>query len=158
MDSQESSATPQFKSTNFRVLSLLHGPTLTSIHNNWKNHTFDYTGICQQINISIFNMLCRLVIVYLPRSENLWISWLWSPCVAILEPKKVKSVTVSIVSSSICHEVIGPDAMILVFWMLGFKPAFSLFSFTFIKRPFSSSSLSAMLLSHFSCVQLCVTP
>ena len=60
-----------------------------------------------------------------------------------MEPKKIKSVSVSIVSPSICHEVIGSDAMILVFWMLSFKPAFSLFSFTFIKRLFCFSSLSA---------------
>ena len=56
--------------------------------------------------------------------------------------QKIKSDTVSTVSSSICHEVMGPDAMILVFWMLNFKPTFSLFSYTFIKRLFSSSSLS----------------
>ena len=62
----------------------------------------------------------------------------------ILEPPKIKSVTVSIISPSICHEVMGPDAMILVFWMLSFKPTFSLSSFTFIKRLFSSSSLSAI--------------
>jgi len=53
--------------------------------------------------------------------------------------KKIKSLTVSTVSPFICHEVMGPDAMILVFWMLSFKPTFSLFSFTFIKRLFSSS-------------------
>ena len=58
--------------------------------------------------------------------------------------KKIKSVTVSIFSPSICHEVMEPDAMILVFWLLSFKPAFSLSSFTFIKRLFSSSSLSAI--------------
>ena len=63
----------------------------------------------------------------------------------ILEPKKIKSLTVSAVSPSICHEVIGPDAMILVFWMLSFKPTFSLSSFTF-KRLFSSSLLSAIRL------------
>ena len=57
---------------------------------------------------------------------------------------KIKSATVSTVSPSICHEVMGPDAMILVFWMLSFKPTFSLYSFTFIKRLFSSSSLSAI--------------
>ena len=62
----------------------------------------------------------------------------------ILEPKKAKSVTVSIVSPSIYHEVMGLDAMILVFWMLSFKPTFSLSSFTFIKRLFSSYSLSAI--------------
>ena len=78
------------------------------------------------------------------RSKHLLISWLQSPSAVILEPKKIKSLTVSIVSPSICHEVIGPDAMILVFWMLSFKPGFSLFSFTFIKRLFSSSLLSAI--------------
>ena len=58
--------------------------------------------------------------------------------------QKIKSVTVSIVSPSVCHRVMGPDAMILVFWMLSFKLAFSLSSFTFIERLFSSSSLSAI--------------
>ena len=62
----------------------------------------------------------------------------------ILEPKKIKSVTVSFVSPPICHEVMGLDAMIFVFWMLSFKPTFSLSSFTFIKRLFSSSSLPAI--------------
>ena len=60
----------------------------------------------------------------------------------ILEPSKIKYVTVSIVSPSICHEVMGPYAMILVFWMLSFKPNFSLSSFTFVKRLFGSYSLS----------------
>ena len=63
----------------------------------------------------LFNMLSRLVIAFLPRSKHLLISWLHSPSVVILEPKKMKSVTVSIVSPSICHAVMGPDAMILVF-------------------------------------------
>ena len=63
----------------------------------------------------LFNMLSRLVIAFLPRNECLLISWLQSPSAVILEPKKIKSVTVSTVSPSICHEVIGPDAMILVF-------------------------------------------
>ena len=62
----------------------------------------------------------------------------------ILEPKKIKSLIVSIVSPSICHEVIGLDAMVLVFLMLSFKPAFSLSSYTFLKRLFSSSSISAI--------------
>ena len=62
----------------------------------------------------------------------------------ILEPRKIKALTVSNVSPSICHEVMGLDAMILVFWMLSFKPTFSLSSFTLIKRLFSSSSLSAI--------------
>ena len=92
----------------------------------------------------LFNMLSRLVITFLPRSKRLLISWLQSPPAVILEPKKIKSATVSTVSPSIFHEVMGPDAMILVFWMLSFKPTFSLSSFTFIKRLFSSSSLSAI--------------
>ena len=92
----------------------------------------------------LFNMLCRLVIAFLPRSKCLLISWLQSPSAVILEPPKIKSATVSIASPSICHEVMGPDAMILVFWILSFKPTFSLYSLTFIKRLFSSSSLSAI--------------
>ena len=63
----------------------------------------------------LFNMLSRLVISFLPRSKYLLISWLQSPSAVILETKKIKSVTVSIVSPSICHEVMGPEAMILVF-------------------------------------------
>ena len=63
----------------------------------------------------LFNMLSRLVITFLPRSKHLLISWLQSPSAVILEPKKIKFVTVSTVSPSICHEVVGPDAMIFVF-------------------------------------------
>ena len=91
-----------------------------------------------------FDMLSRFVIAFLPRSKRLLTSWLQSPSALILEPKKINSLTVSIVSPSISYEVTGPDAMILVFWMLSFKPSFSLSSFTFIKRLFSSSSLSAI--------------
>ena len=92
----------------------------------------------------LFNMLSRLVIAFLPRIKCLLISWLQSPSVVILEHKKTKSVTVSIVCPSICHEVMGQDVMILVFWMLSFKPTFSLSSFTFIKRFSNSSLLSAI--------------
>ena len=154
----------------------------------------------------LFNMLYRFVIAFLPRSKCLLISWLQSPSAVILEPRKIKSLTVSIVplwlswyriclqcrrpgfdpwvgkipwrrerlptpvfwpgefhglsspwgpeeldmtvtvtvTPSICHKMLGPDVMILVFWMLSFKPAFSLSSFTFIKRLFSSSLLSAI--------------
>ena len=63
----------------------------------------------------LFNMLSRLVITFLPRSKGLLISWLQSPSAVILEPKKMKSITVSTVSPSICHEVMGPDAMTLIF-------------------------------------------
>ena len=92
----------------------------------------------------LFNMFSRFVITFLSRSKCLLISRLQSPSAVILEPRKIKSATVCTVSPSICHEVMGSDVMILVFWMLSFKPTFSLSSFTFIKRLFSSSSLSAI--------------
>ena len=104
----------------------------------------------------LFKMLSRLFIALLPRNKHVLISWLQSPSVVILEPPKIKSVTLSIVSPSICHEVMGPDAMILVFWMLSFKPAFSLSSFTFIKRLFSSSSVSAMRVVSSAYVKLLI--
>ena len=72
----------------------------------------------------LFNMLSRLVITFLPRSKHLLIFWLQSPSAVILEPRKVKSDTVSTVSPSICHEVMGLDAMISVFWMLRKKQLF----------------------------------
>ena len=74
----------------------------------------------------IFNMLSRLVIAFLPSYKRFLISWLQSPSAMILEPKKIKSVAVSIASPSICHEVIGPDAMILVSRMLSFFNFFTL--------------------------------
>ena len=88
----------------------------------------------------LFNMLSRLVIAFLPRSKHLLISWLQSPSAVILEPPQNK---VWHCFPSIWHEVMGSDAMILTFWMLSFKPTFSLSSFTFIRRLFSSS-LSAI--------------
>ena len=92
----------------------------------------------------LFNMLPRLAITFLLRSKCLLISLLQSPSSVIFEAPKIKSLTVSIVFPSIYHEVMGPDVMILVFWMLSFKSTFSLSSFTFIKRLFSSSLLSTI--------------
>ena len=89
-------------------------------------------------------------------NPGILISQLQSPSVVILEPKKIKSVTVSIVCPSICHEVIGPDAMIFIFWMLSFKSAFSLSSFTFIKRLFSCSLISAGRLVSFAYLRLLI--
>ena len=89
-----------------------------------------------------FNMLSRLVIAFLPRSKCLLISWLQSPLIAvILEPPKIKSLTVSIVSPCICHEVMGLDALILVFWVLSFKPTFHC--------SISLSSRGSLVLLHF---------
>ena len=88
----------------------------------------------------LFNILSRLVIAFLPRSKHLLISWLQSPSAVILEPPLIKSVTVSTVSPSISHEVMGPEAMILIFWMMSFKTTFSL--------SFSCSSRGSLVL-HF---------
>ena len=129
-DSQESSPTPQFKSVSSSYMT----PGKTIALMKW-------TFVDKEMSL-VFDMLSRLIIAFLPRSKYLLISWLQSPSAVIWEPKKIKPVTVSIVSPSVCHEVMGPDAMILVFWMLSFKPAFSLSFFTFIRRLFSSSSLS----------------
>ena len=96
----------------------------------------------------LFNMLSRLVITFLPRSRRLLISWLqhhlqsfWSPQNKVCH------------CFHCCHEVMGPDAMILVFWMLSFKPTFSLSSFTFIKRLFSSL-FSALRVVSFAYLRL----
>ena len=92
----------------------------------------------------LFNILSRLVIAFLPRSKHLLISWLQSTSAVILETKKIKPATVSIVSPSVCHKVMKRDAMILAFWILSFKSTFSLSSFTFINSFFTSSSFSAI--------------
>ena len=138
------------------MLSFLYSPTLTSIHDYWKNHSFDrctfvgkvisllfnvvfaaataakslqscptlcdpidsrppgssIPGILQARTVEWVNTVFRLVITFLPRSKCLLISWLQSPSAVILEPPKIKSATVS---PSICHEVMGPDAVIFVF-------------------------------------------
>ena len=97
----------------------------------------------------LFNMLSRLVIAFLPKGKHPLISWLQSPSAVILEPQNIKSVIY-------LHEVMGLDAMILVFWMLSFKPAFSLSSFTFIKRLFRSSLLSVIRVLSSSYLRLLI--
>ena len=89
----------------------------------------------------LLNMLSRLVITFLPRRKGLLISWLQSPSAVILEPLKIKSGTVSTVSPSIRHKMMGPDAMIFVFWMLRFKPTFC--------SPLSHSSRGFLVPLHF---------
>ena len=111
-----------------------------------------------QVMSLLFNMLSRLIKTFLPRSKHLLISWLQSPSAVILDPKKIKSLTVSMVSPSICHEVMGPDAMILVFWTLSFKPTYSLSSFTFIKRLFRSSLFSAISWCHLHIWGIDISP
>ena len=108
--------------------------------------TIDLTGwtFIDKVMSLLFNLLSKLVITFLPMSNCLLISWLQSPSAVILEPPKTGPATVSTVSPSISYEVMGPDAIVLVLWMLSFKPTFSLSSVTVLKRHFSSSSLSAI--------------
>ena len=94
----------------FFIVQLLHSYMTTGKTIASTRQTF-----VDKIISLIFNMLSRLVIAFLPRSRHHFISWLQSPSAVILEPKKIKPITVFIVSPSICHEVMGPDAMIFVF-------------------------------------------
>ena len=96
-------------------------------HDYWKNHTFDYMDLCQ--NILYFKMLSGFVIAFLPRNKHLLISWLQSQSTVILEPKKINSVTASIFPPSICHEVIGPDTMILIYFNVEFQTSFFILLF-----------------------------
>ena len=123
-DFQESSPIQKFKSINSLVLSLFY--SLTHIH-TWqlkKNIDLTIWTFLNKVMSMLFNTWSRFVIAFLPRSKCLLISWLQSTSAVILEPKKINSFTISIVSPSVCHEVMGPDAMILVFWMLSFKLLF----------------------------------
>ena len=94
----------------FFTVELLH-PYIT----NGKTIALTRWAFVRKVMLLLFNMLSRLVITFLPRSKHHLISWLQSPSAVVLEPTKIKSATVSTVSPSICHEMMGPDAMILVF-------------------------------------------
>ena len=130
--SQESSPALQFKSINSSALSLLYGPTLTSIHDYWKNHSLDWTDLCQQSNVSAFKYAVWVGHSFSSKEQ---VSFNFMAAVTIcsdfLEPKKIKSLTASIVSLSICNEVMGPDAVILVFLYDEFRDSF----FTLLFHP-----------------------
>ena len=104
----------QLKSIYSLALSLLYGSTLTSIHDYWTTALTRQSFVGKVMSL-LFNKLSLLVITFPQRSKCLLISRLQSPSAVILEPAKIKSVTVSIVSPSICHEVLEPDDMFLVF-------------------------------------------
>ena len=127
----------------------LYSPTLTSIH-DYDHGLWYMTGktialtrriFVGKVTSLLFNMLSRLVITFFPRSKRLLIEWLQSPSAVILEPKKIKSLTVSIVSPSTCHEAMGPDVIILVFecWVLS----------QFFHSPLSLSSKGSLVLLCF---------
>ena len=108
----------------FFTVQLLHPYTTTGKTTALTRQTF-----VGKVMSLLFNMLSRLVIAFLPRSKRLLISWLRSPSAVILEPPQIKSLTVSIVSPSISREVMGLDAVILVFWMFQFYFNFFLLYF-----------------------------
>ena len=136
----------------------LYGPDHTTIHEDWRNHSFHWWTLVSKIMSLLFNMLSRFLIAFLPGASVFWFQgcshnqqpWL------ILEPKKIKSPTVSTLSPSICHEMMGLDVMTFSVCVLGFKTAFSLSSFTFIKRLFSSSSLSAVSVVSYAYLRLLI--
>ena len=124
----------------FGVL-LSFGPALTPVHDHWEDHSLDYTDPYRQSHVSAFQHTMS-VVIFLPGSNRLLISWLQSPSMVILEPKKRKSVTTSTSSPSICHAVMGPDAMILIF------KNYSVLSWLFYS-PASPSSRGSLVSLHF---------
>ena len=96
-DFQESSPTPQYKSINYSALSLLYGPTLTSIHDYWKNYHFDIQTFVGKVISLLFNMLYMFDIAFFPRRKHLLVLCWQSPSAMILEHKKLKFLTVSMV-------------------------------------------------------------
>ena len=118
--------TSVLQSSAYFIVQLSH-PYITT----GKNITLTRWTFVGKVMSLLFNMLSRLVIDFVPRNKCLLISWLQSRSAVILEPPKIKYLTVS---PSISHEVMGPDAMILVFWILNFGPTFSLSSFCHIEH------------------------
>ena len=114
-DSQESSPTVQFKASILRCSALFIVQLCHSYMTTGKTIPLTRRMFVGKVMSLLFNMLSRLVLGFLSKDKHLLISWLQSPSAVIFEPKKIKSVTISIVSPSIGHEVMGPDAMILVF-------------------------------------------
>ena len=128
------------QSINSLALSLLYVPTLTSVHNYWKIMVLTIQNFINKVMYLPFNMLSIFIIYLLPRTQQVAEIIVLSNFGA---PQN-KICQLFHFSLSICHEIMWQDAMILVFWMLSFKPDFLLSSFTLIKRLFSSSSHSAI--------------
>ena len=150
-NSQEFSPTLQFKSISSLVVSLLYGPPPTTIHYYWKNHSF-----VGKIMPLLFNTLSRFVIAFLPRSKHLLISWLQFTIYSDFGAQADKvchcfycfPIYLTWNDGTRCHD--------FGFWTLSLKQAFSLSSFTFIKRHFSSSSLSAIIMVSSACLRLLI--
>ena len=119
------------------------------MHDNWKHHSFDYTELFLQSNTSAFKNAARFVIAFLHTSKQVLISWLQSSSAVILEPPKVKSLTVSIVPPSICHQVMGRNAMIFIFWMWSLSQMFH--------SPLSLSSRGSLVSLHVLTRVFCIS-
>ena len=117
----QSSKASIFRHSDFFMVHLSH-PYLTT----GKTIALAIRNFVGRVMSLLLDILPRFVIAFLPRRKHLLISWLQTPSAVILESRKIKSLTVSFVSPSICHEVMGPDAMIFIFWILSFKPTCSL--------------------------------
>ena len=138
-----STTTPKHR---FSALSCLYGFSLTSVHDYQKTIALTIWTFVRKVMSLLFNTLSRFAIAFLTRSKHFLISWLQSLSTVILEPKEIKSVTASAFSLSICHEVIGPDAIILVFewWVLS----------QLFHSPLLPSSRGSLVLLHFLPLEL----
>ena len=114
-DSKESSPTPQLKVSGLQCSALFIVQFSYPYKTTGKTIALTSWTFIVKVMALLFNMLSRLVITFLPRSKSLFISWLQSPSAVILKSKKIKSLTVSIVSPSTCHKVMGLDTMVLIF-------------------------------------------
>ena len=140
------SPAPQLEGINSLALCLLSSPALTTPCDHWEDNTLDYTDLVGRIMPLLFNTLSRFAIAFLPRSDHLLISWLQSPSVVMSEPKKRKSVTIFPFSPSICHGIMGPDAMILVLFC--FVLFFLIVSLSWLFHSSPSPSLRSSLVLH----------
>ena len=140
-NSEESSPAPQFKSINSSVLSLLYGTTFTFIHDYWKNQSFDYTGLWGKMMSLLFNIAVKLCHNFSSKEQASlnFMAAVTIPSDFGAQDNKICHCFHFFPHQFSTHAVMGPDAMILVFWMINFKPAFSLPSFTFISKFFTST-------------------
>ena len=138
----KTSQAPQFESINSSMLSLLYGPTLTCVHDYWKNHNSDYTDLFSKLMSLFFNALSQLATASLLRSKcHNFMAAVTIHSDFVVKKKKKKSTPLSTFFCFICHEGMGLNAMILVFWMW---VSSQLFHF-----PLSCSSRSSLVPLHF---------
>ena len=139
---QESSPAPQFEGMNSLAFCLFYSPALTTVHDHWEDHSQDYKDLGQQSNVSAFQHTVYVCYRFPAKKQSSSDFMAAVTTCSDFRAKKRKAVTTLTFSPSICHEVMGPDAMILVILIFSFKLALSLSSLNLIKRLFSSFLLS----------------